>query len=180
MRSPGPSSAGVDLGQRGLAVAGVDEQPVGQHLEPFADPLDLRRALLVATVAETHLEHLASGVLGDQRRRRTLGHDLAVVHHDEPVAELLGLVHEVRGEHQRGAAFLELVELVPQQVARLRIETGGRLVEQQQVGLVDQRAGDAHPPLLPAGQGVDLAVGAVAELDEVEQFGGPLARRRDG
>ena len=111
----------------------------------------------------------------DQHRRRAFGHDLAIVHHDEPVAELLGLVHEVRREHQRGAALLELVQLVPQQVACLGIEAGGRLVEQQQVGLVDQRSGDAHAPLLPAGQWLDLTAGAVAELDEVEQFGGPLA-----
>ena len=75
--------------------------------------------------------------------RRALGHDLAVVHHHEPVAELLGLVHVVRGEHQRDAALLEPVQPVPQHVARLRVEPGGRLVEQQQVGFVDQRAGDA-------------------------------------
>ena len=87
--------------------------------------------------------------------RRTLGHDLGLVHDDQPVAQLLGLVHVVRGEHERHALLLEPVQAVPEQVARLRVEAGRRLVEQQQVGLVDQRAGDRQPPLHAARQRVD-------------------------
>ena len=57
-------------------------------------------------------------------------------------------------------------------MAGLRIETGRRLVEQQQLGFVDQRAGDRQAPLHAARQRLDLAVGALAELDELEQLGG--------
>ena len=77
-------------------------------------------------------------VLLDQLARRTLGDDLALIHHDEPVAELLGLVHVVRGEHERDAPLLEPVQAVPQHMAGLRVEPGRRLVEQQQLGFVDQ------------------------------------------
>ena len=85
----------------------------------------------------------------------------AAVHDHEPVAQLLGLVHVVGGEHQRDALTLELVEALPQQVARLRVEPGGRLVEQQQLGLVDQRAGDREPALHAARERVDAVVAPV-------------------
>ena len=42
--------------------------------------------------------------VGDQLARRALGDDAAAVHDHEPVAELLGLVHVVRREHERDAA----------------------------------------------------------------------------
>ena len=107
---------------------------------------------------EAQLEHLAGGVARDQLARRALGDDPALVHDDEPVAQLLGLVHVVRGEHQRDAALLEPEQPVPQHVPGLRVEAGGRLVEQHEVGLVDQRAGDREPPLHAAGQRLDLVV----------------------
>ena len=101
---------------------GVDQDAVGQHLDAVADALQLRRDLLVAVGAEAHLEHLAARVLADQRRGRALGHDPALVDDDEPIAELLGLVHVVRREQQRRAALLEPEQPVPQDVARLRVE----------------------------------------------------------
>ena len=104
--------------------------------------------------------------------------DAAAVHDDEPVAELLGLVHVVGGQHQRDALLLEPVQPVPQHVAGLRVEAGRRLVEQQQLGLVDQRPGDREPPLHAARQRLDPLVGPVAELHELEQLVGPLARPR--
>ena len=111
----------------------------------------------------------------DQRERRALGHDHALVHHDQPVAQLLGLVHVVRGDHQRDARLLEPEQLVPQQVPGLRVEAGGRLVEQQQVGPVDQGAGDRQPPLHAAGEVLDLGLRLLGELHELQQLVGPLA-----
>ena len=119
------------------------------------------------------LEHLAWRVLFDQLARRTDRHDLAPVHHDQPVAQLLGFVHVVRGQHERDPALLEPVQPVPQHVASLRIEPGRRLVEQQQFGLVDQCAGDRDPSLHAPRQRFDLALCAVAELHELEQLLGP-------
>ena len=96
-----------------------------------------------------------------------------MVHDDEPVAELLGLVHVVRREHEGHALLLEPEQPVPDHVPRLRVEPGRRLVEQQQVGVVDQRAGDREPPLHAARERLDLVAGALGQLDEVEQLVDP-------
>ena len=54
----------------------------------------------------------------------------------EPVAELVGLLHVVRGEQDRLPVGVQLAEDLPQRDAALRVEAGGRLVEEQ-----DRRAG---------------------------------------
>ena len=129
----------------------------------------------VVVHVEAQLDDLAGRVLRDQLARRALGDDAAAVHDHEPVAELLGLVHVVRREHERHALPLQLVEPLPHEVARLRVEAGGRLVEQHELGLVDQRPGDREPALHAAGQLVDPVVAAVGQLHEVQQLVGPLA-----
>ena len=103
-------------------------------------------------------------------RGRTLGDDLRLVHDDEAVAELLGLVHVVGGQDQRHATLLQPVEAVPEQVTRLRVEAGRRLVEEEQGRLVDQRPGDRQPPLHPARQRLDLVVLALGQLGELQQL----------
>ena len=114
----------------------------------------------------------------DQRRRAALGHDPALVDDHDPVAELLGLVHVVRGEHEGGAALLEPEQPVPQHVPGLRVEAGGRLVEHEDARLVDQRPGDGQPPLHAARQVVDLGVALLLELREPQELVGP--RRAHG
>ena len=59
----GSTPARVHGGERGVAVVGVDEQPVGQHLEPLADPADGVDVLVLLVEVEAQLEHLAGGVL---------------------------------------------------------------------------------------------------------------------
>jgi hypothetical protein len=61
-------------------------------------------------------------------------------------------------------------------VAGLRVEAGRRLVEQQQLGLVDERAGDHEAPLHPARQRLDLVAGPLGQLDELEQLDRPAPR----
>ncbi len=124
---------------------------------------------------EAHLEDLRRAVAGDQVPGRALRGEPAVVHHHQPVAQLLGLVHVVRGQDQRDAALLEPEQPVPHHVPGLRVQAGGGLVENQDLRFVDERAGDGQAALQAAGQRVDLALGAVRELDEIQQRGGPLA-----
>ena len=59
-------------------------------------------------------------------------------------------------------------------VTGLRIEPGGRLVEEQQLRLVDERAGDRDASLHAARQWLDPTLRPLGELHEVEQFGRAL------
>ena len=129
--------------------------------------------VLLGGAGEAQLHDLTGRVRGDELARRALGDDPPAVHDHEPVAELLGLVHVVRREHERDALLLQPVEPLPQHVPGLRVEAGGRLVEQQHLGLVDQRPGDREPALHPARERIDARVAPVGELHELEQLLGP-------
>ena len=111
-------------GDRGrLAVVGVDEHAVRQALDALADavelPVERRRGRPTGkrSSVTSRVEYSL-----DQLARRALGDDLRLVHDDEPVAQLLGLVHVVRRQDQRHAALLEPVQPLPEQVAGLRVE----------------------------------------------------------
>ena len=66
------------------------------------------------------------------------------------VAQSLGFVHVVRRQQDRAAGFLEFLDEVPQLTPRLRIETGRRFVEKEQIGIADERAGEREALLLAA------------------------------
>jgi hypothetical protein len=76
-------------------------------------------------------------------------------------------------QHQRDALLLEPEQPVPEDVPGLGVESGGRLVEEQQVRVVDQRPGDRQPPLQAAGEAVDLLAALVGELEERQELVGP-------
>ena len=158
-------------GCRVVAGVGVDEQAVGDGFDPRRPlPHAVERVLQLHRPREPQLHHLTRGVLGHQLARRAFGDDLPAVHDHQPVAELLRLVHVVGGEHERDAVLLEPVQALPEHVPGLRVEAGGGLVEQQHLGLVDQRTCDREPPLHPARKRVDARVAAVAELHELEEL----------
>ena len=73
---------------------------------------------------------------------------------------------------------LEAGDDVPELAARLRIEAGGRLVEEEQLGIADQRAGDGEPLLLAAGELLDPGVALVLELDQLQHLVDGRARAR--
>ena len=87
-------------------------------------------------------------------RRRSLPWSMI----DEPIAELLGLVHVMRRQHSVTPCCLSRYSRSHSEVAGLRIEPGGRLVEQQKLGIVDQRPCDREPALHAAGQRLDPAL----------------------
>ena len=111
--------------------------------------------------------------------RRAGRDDLAGIHRDQPV-EPLGLFH-VGGRDDDAhawAARAHALDQFPELAARQRIDAGRRLVEDQQIGVVDQRAAKAE--LLPhaARQLLRRAVGERREPGAVEQLGdAPLAAR---
>ncbi len=115
---------------------------------------------------------------GLERLRRVDGHDLPVVDDGDPVA-VLGLVHVVRGQED-GDVFpgLQVVDVLPDRRAGLRVQAHGRLVQEQHVRRVQQAAGDLQPPLHAARVGADQAVPAIPQPDHVEHLLHPRLHRR--
>src|ERR1700677_4146856 len=102
--------------------------------------------------------------------RRPLGHGGAVVHDDKSIAQLFCFVHVVRSDDLGHALALEAVETLPQQMSRLRVETRGRLVQDQKFGTVHQGTRNSETTFHTAREIVDLVVPALSELGEVEQL----------
>ena len=108
---------------------------------------------------------------GEQLVLGALGDDLAVADDDDLVGDALDLVEQVRAE-QHGAA---LVGVAAQQVAHPadagRVETVGRLVEDEHLGVAEQRVGDAEPLAHAEGvvahPAVRLLLGEADELDHL-------------
>ena len=108
-------------------------------------------------------DHLGDGAVGEQP---------AVGDVVDAVAAL-GLVHVVGRDQHGHARGGEAVDLVPELAPRLRIDAGGRLVEQQQLRLVHDAGGERQPLLPAAGQLAGELVAAGGEAERVER----LARR---
>ncbi len=97
------------------------------------------------------------------------GDDLAAEQDRDAVADELDLGEQVRVEQDGDAAVAQLLEQQADGPAADGVERGGRLVEQQQPRLADQRLRDPEPLLHPLRHAVDAAVGGVCERDELEQ-----------
>jgi hypothetical protein len=80
----------------------------------------------------------------------------------------------VRGDQHRPAGVAgEAEQELAHAVAGVRVETGGRLVEDQQRRLVDQRLGDLDPGLLTRGEVPHPALAEVAEVEQLDQLADP-------
>ena len=60
---------------------------------------------------------------------------------------------------------LELADDVPHALAELDVDAGGRLVEEEHLGLVGERLGDQHAAHHAAGELADLGVALVPERE---------------
>ena len=121
----------MDRDRGRLAVVGVQQDPVRQELGALGDGIEATVERLGDVGQEAKLRDFLRRVPLDELARAALGHDLRLVHDDEPVAQLLGLVHVVGRQDEGHAALLEPVQPVPEQVPGLRVEPGRRLVEEQ-------------------------------------------------
>ena len=106
--------------------------------------------------------------------------DPAAVHHRDRVGHRHGLLLVVGDVHEGDADLgLDALELQLHLAAQLEVEGAERLVEEQHLGVVDQRAGDGDALLLAAGELVRLALGEVAELHELQHVVDLLLHRLD-
>ena len=127
-------------------------------------------------VHEGFFETAGSGAREDVARRAAV-QDPARVHRNEPI-EALGFLHVGRGHEyaHAGPAGADAVDEFPELTPRQRVDARGRLVEDQQVRLVDQRAAEAELLLHAAGQLIDAAVPERRESGRAQQHGdSPLA-----
>ena len=72
----------------------------------------------------------------------------------------------------------QLAQPVPDEMARLRIEAGRRLVEDQELGIVDERPREREAPLHPARQHADSHLLLAAQPGEFEQLRNARGERR--
>src|SRR6266702_3153361 len=91
--------------------------------------------------------------VGEDIRRRPLLHDDAPLHHRKPIADLRGNP-QIMGDEQYGKIELlaHLVEQFEHLGLHRDVERRNRLVADQEHRLHRQRAGDADPLPLPAGE----------------------------
>ena len=99
----------------------------------------------------------------------SLGEHLAVIDDRDARAQLFELGQDVAADDDRLAEGAQLPEQFAELDPGARIEARCRLVEKQDLGVVDERVGEAQPLLHPARQALDVGVSLVAEIDEVEE-----------
>ena len=106
---------------------------------------------------------------------RTLGRragldDHALVHEHDLVGDLAREAHLVRDHDHRHAVARQLAHRVEHVADELGVERRGRLVEQHQLRLHGERAGDRDTLLLAARERDGIRVELVAEPDPLEQL----------
>src|ERR1700694_3793697 len=98
--------------------------------------------------------------------------DLSAGHDGDPVAHGQGLFLVVRHVDERDAdLLLDLLELDLHLLAQLQVESTKGLVEEQTLGLVDDRAGERHPLALAARQ---LVGPALVQARQAHHVQGPI------
>ena len=89
-----------------------------------------------------------------------------MVHDRDLLAEDLGLVHVVRREDDGAALGVDGPQDVPEVASRLRVQGRRRLVEEDDVGVMDEGAGDREPLLLSSRQLLRRGGTLLGEADE--------------
>ena len=155
----GIERAVINRGHERGAVGDLDAQRVAVgHGGDSEQGGDLRTGANV--VVGLHHDHVTTH-LGFQLVRGAQRDDLALVDDRDPVAPLR-LLHVVRG-HEDGQPRCppDVTEVVPQPCPGLRVEALGGLVEEQDLGRVQDAAGDFEAALHPAREGHHDRVGTL-------------------
>ncbi len=97
-----------------------------------------------------------------------LSGDLTLSQDDDPVGQMLGLVHVVGREEDRLSRLAEPVDHDPHLAAGHGIESGRRLVEEEDLGVADQAQRHVQAPLLAAREVPDALVGLVSQPNRLD------------
>ena len=133
-----------------------------------AQPLEERLEIAGARL-HAQLEDAAARLL--QPVDRPVDRHPPLVHHDDVIAGVFDVRQQMRRQDQIHALVVaQIAHELEHLVAALRIHAVGRLVEEQQIGIVDERLRQLDP-LLHAGRiGLDVAIARLAEADVEQHF----------
>jgi hypothetical protein len=169
-----PDAGGIECANDVRELLGAVVQPNGGAVRgsghELAEALEHARSALAIVVGGDRRDRRAAD-LGLELGRRSLGDDLAPVDDPDPVGELLGLL-EVLGGEEDGDPLVarEMRNLIPERGPALDVEAGGRLVEEQNPGPVQEREREIEAALHPARVADDLAIGRLAQADALDQL----------
>ena len=104
--------------------------------------------------------------------RRADGDDAAFIHDGHAVAELFGLFDVVGGQQDGALLAAQVLHQFVDFEARLRIEAGGRLVEEEHLRIVEQRQRQRQALFLAAGELRIERFALLPKLQALEQLGG--------
>src|ERR1700722_9103032 len=95
--------------------------------------------------------------------------DASVLDDCYPVAQPFGLFHKMSGQENCLAALADIAHQVPDGAPRLRVQSGGQLVEKYHLRIVDQRKRNEQSLLLPAREGHEPCTPLVDQAKLFEQ-----------
>jgi hypothetical protein len=133
----------------------------------------LRRVRLQHQLRE-HLFERPVRHQGTQLIDRVFCDDAAAVQDDDAGAELLDDFEHMRAVEDGLAAAGEQMDEMPEHQRRGDVEAGVRFVEDQDVGIVQQRADDQHFLLHPFRVRADRLLGGIREAEQLEQRTHPV------
>src|SRR5450759_804272 len=151
------------------------------HMDALAETQDVRDARQRAERVDRlvlglrkHLDDHAREAVPQRLRR--IDHEQRASREQADTRAALGLVQVGRGHHDGDPLGEELGEQLPELAARYRVYARRRLVEQDDLRFVDERARECQLLLHAAGQAVGQAMAKRRELRHVEQ---PIAPRSE-
>ena len=141
-------------------------------------PRRLEEVLGAARVG--HADPGAGHLLAEQVLHPARGEQPTVTHDGDRVAQLLHLGQDVRAQQHGHTRLPEGADDLPDPADAGWVESVGRLVEDEQVGVLEQRSGDGQPLLHPGGVAPVVVAGTVGEPDLLERGVDRGARHADG
>ncbi len=96
------------------------------------------------------------------------------VNDDDVIGQPLGLLHVLGREQNRRSTSHELLDRPPHLNATTRVESGRRLVEEDDLGLCDEGCGEVEATPHASGVGLRGAIGSVLQIESIQQRPRPL------
>src|ERR1700681_2271785 len=126
-------------------------------------------------MAEAQTQQVAAGYGILQLCWRAEGDDAPMIDDGEALAQRVGFFHVVRGQQNGFAAVVVLANDLPEKQARLRIESCAGLIQEKHLWIVHHGARDGESLHHAAGESAHNLVGAVGELEALEERCGATA-----